>query len=138
MYQDPHGALRAFGEHKGYGLAVVTELLAAALSGGPTLQPGNVRHGGTINNMLAVLIDPARLAGLDWFRREVDGFLDYVKASPPADATRPSWCRATRAAARAKRGAAVRRRRDDMGRDALRRRAGGVTRAQTTAVTEAR
>jgi uncharacterized oxidoreductase len=90
MYRDPlGGALTTFGGHKGYALAVVTELLAGALSGGPTLQPGNQRLGGTVNNMFAVLIDPARLAGLDWFRREVDGFLDYVKASPPADAKKP-------------------------------------------------
>lgn len=45
--------------------------------------------GGTINNMFAVLIDPARLAGVDWLRREIDGFIDYVKASPPADPATP-------------------------------------------------
>ncbi len=45
--------------------------------------------GGTINNMFAVLLDPARLAGVDWLRREIDGFLDYVKASPPADPAEP-------------------------------------------------
>src|SRR2546422_5924559 len=54
MYTDPlGGALRTFGGHKGYALAVVTELLAGALSGGPTIQPGNVRMGGVINNMFA-------------------------------------------------------------------------------------
>ncbi len=89
MYAEPHGALLPFGGHKVYALAVVTELLAGALSGGPTIQPGNERRGGTVNNMFAVLIDPARLAGLDWFRREIDGFVDYVKASPPADPTAP-------------------------------------------------
>jgi hydroxycarboxylate dehydrogenase B len=89
MYQERIGALRTFGGHKGYGLAVVAELLAGALSGGPTLQPGNTRHGGTINNFFAILVDPGRLAGLDWFRREVDGFVDYVKASPPADPAAP-------------------------------------------------
>jgi uncharacterized oxidoreductase len=90
MYTDPiGGALRTFGGHKGYALAVVTELLAGALSGGPTIQPGNVRHGGTINNMFAVLLDPARLAGVDWLHREIDGFVDYVKASPPAKTAEP-------------------------------------------------
>ncbi len=89
MYQEPHGALRAFGEHKGYALAVVTELLAGALSGGPTIQPGNERRGGTVNNMFTLLVDPARLAGLEWFRREIDGFVDYVKASPSAKAAEP-------------------------------------------------
>jgi uncharacterized oxidoreductase len=89
MYREPHGALLPFGGHKGYALAVVTELLAGALSGGPTIQPANPRLGGTINNMLAVVIDPARLAGVDWLRREIDGFVDYVKASPPADSAAP-------------------------------------------------
>ena len=89
MYREPHGALLPFGGHKGYALAVVTELLAGALSGGPTIQPGNPRMGGTINNMFAVVLDPARLAGVDWLRREIDGFVDYLKASPPADPAAP-------------------------------------------------
>jgi hydroxycarboxylate dehydrogenase B len=89
MYTDPRGALLPFGGHKGYALALVTELLAGGLSGGPTIQPGNARMGGTINNMFAILVDPARLAGTDWLRREIDGFLDYVKASPPADPSAP-------------------------------------------------
>ena len=89
MYREPHGALLTFGGHKGYALAVVTELLAGALSGGPTIQPGNARKGGTINNMFAVLIDPTRLAGTDWLRREIDGFIDYVKGSPPANPSTP-------------------------------------------------
>jgi hydroxycarboxylate dehydrogenase B len=89
MYGEPHGALLPFGGHKGYALAVVTELLAGALSGGPTIQPANPRLGGVINNMFTVLIDPARFAGLDWFRRETEGFVAYVKASPPADPSAP-------------------------------------------------
>src|SRR5207249_534949 len=89
MYDTPIGALRTFGGHKGYALAVMTELLAGALSGGPTIQPGNERRGGTVNNMFSVLVDPARLAGVDWLRREIDGFVDYVKASPPGDPEAP-------------------------------------------------
>jgi uncharacterized oxidoreductase len=89
MYRDPHGALLPFGAHKGYALAIVTELLAGGLSGGPTIQPGNPRMGGTINNMFSILVDPARLAGVDWLRREIDGFVEYVKASPPADPAAP-------------------------------------------------
>lgn len=89
MYREPHGALLPFGEHKGYALAVMTELLAGALSGGPTIQPGNARLGGVINNMFTIVVDPARLAGLEWLHREIDGFVDYVKASPPADPAAP-------------------------------------------------
>jgi uncharacterized oxidoreductase len=89
MYTEPHGALLPFGGHKGYALAVVTELLAGALSGGPTIQPGNPRLGGVLNNMFTIVVDPARLAGIDWLRRETDGFVDYVKGSPPADPSAP-------------------------------------------------
>ena len=89
MYSEPQGAMLPFGGHKGYALAVVAELLAGALSGGPTIQPGNARLGGIINNMFAVLVDPARLAGVDWLRREIDGFVDYVKASPATDPALP-------------------------------------------------
>lgn len=89
MYRDPRGALLPFGGHKGHALAMVTELLAGALSGGPTIQPGNARLGGVINNMLTLVLDPARFAGLEWFRRELDAFVDYVKASPPANPLEP-------------------------------------------------
>ncbi len=44
MYDEPPGAMLPFGGHKGYALAVVAELLAGALSGGPTIQPGNARR----------------------------------------------------------------------------------------------
>jgi uncharacterized oxidoreductase len=89
MYSEPHGALLPFGAHKGYALAVVTELLATALTGGPSIQPGNQRMGGVVNNMFTVLVDPGRLAGVDWLTREIDGFVDYVKASPPVDPKLP-------------------------------------------------
>ena len=38
--------------------------------------------------MFAVLVDPARLAGVDWLRREIDGVVAYVKASPPGEPER--------------------------------------------------
>jgi uncharacterized oxidoreductase len=89
MYREPRGSLLPFGAHKGYALAVVTELLAGAMSGGGTIQPENPRRGGVVNNMFSVLVDPARLAGMEWLRREIDGFVGYVKASPPADPAAP-------------------------------------------------
>ena len=126
MYGDPLGALLPFGGHKGYALAVVAELLAGAMSGGPTIQPGNERRGGTVNNMFTIIVDPARLAGLDWFRREIDGFVDYVKASPPADAAAPVLVPGDpERLAREERGRdRHRRRRDDLGRGPRGRREG--------------
>lgn len=89
MYEEPLGALLPFGRHKGYGLAVVAELLAGGMSGGCTIQPDNPRLGGIVNNMFSVVVDPLRLAGIDWLRREIDGFVAYVKASPPVDRAAP-------------------------------------------------
>ena len=89
MYREPRGSLLPFGAHKGYALAVLTELLAGAMSGGGTIQPENPRRGGVVNNMFSIVVDPARLAGVDWMQREIDGFLGYVKSSPPADPARP-------------------------------------------------
>ena len=89
MFREPRGSLLPFGAHKGYALAVLTELLAGAMSGGGTIQPENPRRGGIVNNMFSIVVDPDRLAGVDWMRREIDGFVGYVKASPPADAAKP-------------------------------------------------
>ena len=87
--RDPRGALLPFGAHKGSGLALICELLAGGLSGGGTIQPGNPRRGGIINNMFAVVIDPARFSDPDWLRAEIDATVAYVKASPPAEAGTP-------------------------------------------------
>jgi len=89
MFRDHHGALLPFGRHKGYGLALVAELLAGGLSGAGTIQPDNPRRGGTVNNMTTFLVDPGRLAGTEWLRREVEGFVAYVKDSPPGDPEAP-------------------------------------------------
>ena len=135
MYREPRGSLLPFGAHKGYALAVLTELLAGAMSGGGTIQPENPRRGGVVNNMFRVVVDPARLAGVDWMRREVDGFVSYVKGSPPADPAKPVLVpgdpeRLAREARRARASRWTRRR----GKRSDRRAVMGVTRAQAEAI----
>jgi len=85
MFHEPRGALLPCAEHKGYGLALICELLAGALGGGGTIQPENERHGGIVNNMLAILIDPARLGEQGAMGAEIDALVAYLKESPPAD-----------------------------------------------------
>lgn len=82
----PFGALRAFGEHKGSGLALVCELLGGALAGGQTVHayPKGRRVG---NGMLTIVIDPARLAPGNAFIDEALAFLDWVRQSPAAPGT---------------------------------------------------
>ncbi len=89
MFREPKGALLPLAEHKGYGLALMAELLSGALSGGGTLQPANERLDGIINTMTAIVLDPARLGDVGWIEREVDAMAAYAKGSPPADPDLP-------------------------------------------------
>lgn len=78
----PRGALRTFGEHKGYVLAVMCELLGAAVTGGHTIRPESLTHEHAVwNNMLAIVFDPARLGSSTTFGHEVEAFVEWVKAS---------------------------------------------------------
>ena len=79
------GALLAFGEHKGYGLAVACELLGGALTGSGTWhQPTDPAVRAVINGMLTILIDPAKLGTQAAFEQEAVAFVDWLKAGPVA------------------------------------------------------
>lgn len=82
MHEAPYGALRSFGEYKGYGLAAMCEIFAGALSGGFTTRAETiVTSNAIINCMLSVIIDPAALDAPN-AQAEADAFVDWVKASP--------------------------------------------------------
>jgi uncharacterized oxidoreductase len=81
------GALRAFGAHKGSGLAIMCELLGGALTGGITIQPGHPREGGIVNSMLSIVMDPAAFGEPAAVAREVGAVGSWIKASPPAAGT---------------------------------------------------
>jgi uncharacterized oxidoreductase len=83
MFQQPQGALLAMGEHKGSGLAIVCELLAGALTGGRTIQPGNARAGGIINNMLSVIVDPGAFGDRGRLLDEIGALIRYMKSARP-------------------------------------------------------
>ena len=83
------GALTPMGEYKGSGLALMAELLGAALTGGMTIRPDQGRDAGVRNNMLSIVIDPDRLGGRGPFLEEVAAVVDWVKASPAADPDQP-------------------------------------------------
>ncbi|MBL8642898.1 MAG: malate/lactate/ureidoglycolate dehydrogenase, partial [Rhodospirillaceae bacterium] len=80
----PQGALLPFGLHKGYGLMLACELLAGAMTGYGTIQPGTPRRGGIINNMFSFIVDPARLGDQGQIRAEVDALAAYLKGAPTA------------------------------------------------------
>jgi len=89
MFEEPFGAITPLGEHKGYGLALLCELLAGGLSGGGTIQPDTPRRGGIVNNLMAILIDPQALVDLSWLRQEAEKLIAYVKESPAANPAEP-------------------------------------------------
>jgi uncharacterized oxidoreductase len=83
------GSVLTFGEHKGYGLALFAEIFGAALVGGLTIAPHHPRTHGVVNNMLEIVIDPARLSDMAQLKAEIDAVVAYFKASPPADKKAP-------------------------------------------------
>jgi uncharacterized oxidoreductase len=78
------GALMAFGEHKGYGMAVACELLGGALTGSGTWHRPADTARSVINGMFTVLVDPRKLGTQTDFAREALAFADWLKQSPPA------------------------------------------------------
>ena len=80
---EPYGAIATFGEYKGYGLAVVCELLGGALAAGMTCHEPASGKKRVLNGMLTILFDPARLSEGASFTSEMQSFIEWVKASPP-------------------------------------------------------
>jgi len=82
VFDEPLGALRTFAEHKGHALAMVCELLGAAMIGGVAGHPEHFQKGpGVINNMLTLLFDPERLGTQASFEREASAFIDWVQSA---------------------------------------------------------
>jgi uncharacterized oxidoreductase len=81
----PFGALLTFGGHKGFGLALMCELLGGALAAGTTQRDDDASQKRVLNGMFSVLVDPAMLADRAGFEAETLAFIDWVKASPPRE-----------------------------------------------------
>jgi hydroxycarboxylate dehydrogenase B len=78
------GALRAFGEHKGSGLAFMCEILGGCLTGGATSGPipGGKRTRIT-NGMLSIYLSPASFGAAN-FAAAARDYAAYVRAARPA------------------------------------------------------
>jgi uncharacterized oxidoreductase len=82
FYADPPGAILSIAGHKGYGLAVLCEVLAGALTGGGCSNPQNA--GRLANGMLSIILDPSRFASDAAFASEIQRFIAWVKSSATA------------------------------------------------------
>jgi uncharacterized oxidoreductase len=83
----PFGAILPFGEHKGFGLGVIAELLGGALCGGLTLHESHAGKRRIHNGMLSILIDPAQLGVASRWVTESEAYLDWLRDSPVAAGT---------------------------------------------------
>lgn len=79
FYREGKGAIRAFGDHKGSGLALICELLGGALTG-----TGATRDGKRFaNGMFSIYVDPARFDVTPFFDADVKRYVDFVKSAKP-------------------------------------------------------
>lgn len=84
MFDEMGGSLTTFGQHKGFGLALLGDMLGGSFSGGGAYLPEREVEGSITNNMMAILIDPNVFGTGAAFGIDVDAYTDWVKASPPA------------------------------------------------------
>jgi uncharacterized oxidoreductase len=83
FYASPPGAILPFGGHKGYGLGIITEILAEALTGNGCSDPKSPRLS---NGMLSIYLEPNYLPSDRPFASEVQRFIVFVKSSRLASA----------------------------------------------------
>ncbi len=77
------GAIRAFGDHKGSGLAFMCELLAGAFTGGGCSGPVGER-GRIANGMLSIYISPRHFGTEAAFKQAAEEYVTWVKSCRPA------------------------------------------------------
>lgn len=81
LFEEPYGALRSFGEHKGWALAFACEALAAALSGGKT-QSGPKSRNAIINSLFSLVVSPEKMGTQDSYFSELEQFIRWVQLPP--------------------------------------------------------
>jgi uncharacterized oxidoreductase len=78
--------------HKGFGLAMVVEILSGVLARGGFGGQGAQRFS---NGTCMVVIDISAFVELSEFHAEIDDLLAYVKSAPAAPGWQPSCIRAS-------------------------------------------
>lgn len=78
-YRQGKGAIRAFGDHKGSGLAFMCELLGGSLTGTGATEDGRR----FANGMLSFYIDPKKVDPEGFFPADVVKYTKHVKSSKP-------------------------------------------------------
>lgn len=86
LYGNPPGTIRPMGgdqAYKGFGLGLMIEIFAGALSGGACIREVPVNQIG--NCVFMMVIDPAHLGGAEHFAKEVSDLAEFVRGCPRID-----------------------------------------------------
>lgn len=85
LYEAPLGSILPMGgaqAYKGFGLAMVLDMLCGGLTGGRASHAGAPAAKG--NNVVFLALDPAQFAGQDWLLHESTQLVDYLRETPRA------------------------------------------------------
>lgn len=90
----PVGGTRELGSHKGYGLAMMVEILCAVLTGawaepGKTNAEGHPVKSSSLTGHFFLAIDPSHFRDDEAFNEELDLMIDMLHATPPIDPAEP-------------------------------------------------
>lgn len=83
LYGTPPGTILPMGgnqAYKGFGLALMVEIFAGALSGGVTIREKPINQNG--NCVFMQVVDPAAIGGSDHFAAEVNQLCDFIRGCP--------------------------------------------------------
>ncbi len=78
-YRQGRGAIRAFGDHKGSGLAFMCEVLGGSLTGTGATEEARP----FANGMMSFYIDPDKLDPTGFFPKDVAKYVKHVKSAKP-------------------------------------------------------
>ncbi len=83
LYANPPGTILPMGgdqAYKGFGLGLMVEIFAGALSGGTCIREVPINQNG--NCVFMMVLDPGHLGGAEHFAREVAGLAEFVRGCP--------------------------------------------------------
>jgi uncharacterized oxidoreductase len=86
LYRDPPGTIRASADaqpFKSFGLGLMAEIFAGALSGGVCARERPINPKG--NCLFLQLLDPAAFYGAQVFAAEVDRLIEFIRSCPSGD-----------------------------------------------------
>jgi uncharacterized oxidoreductase len=80
------GAITAFGLHKGSGINFMMEMLGGALTGsGVSAGIDDKEKRKFANGMLSLYVSVEKMVDLEYFKKEVQSYANFVRASKPSD-----------------------------------------------------